>query len=309
MSDSEICLDSAVLEESYSTPVRRSRPSTSQTMSPSPERATRARFPFAEAWMKFCKLKARQWDDQAATKMLDWMAPYRRQPFYPQLESVEKALCNRAYQITSYWEEKLIPNLTVSSQVPTLTLLDLGYSEVQCTTTQIQNVIDFYTDFWNQTQGVLEELGLSATTPAAKRPRLDHISTSSTIARFTEANAGANSSPDLALFNKLSTVYAQNNLVSGTSSVSSNITLKKGNTFIASYLETEERPFQICLRCYRTEDVKGLNSLEKYKKAYVSISAHVNGHSQLHQIVDQMAQVCYKEMENQGARQTTYVRS
>ncbi|KAJ9581240.1 hypothetical protein L9F63_023587, partial [Diploptera punctata] len=63
-------------------------------------------------------------------------------------------------------------------------------------------------------------------------------------------NAGASSSPDLALFNQL---------------------IKKGNTCIASYLETEERPFQICLRCYKTEDVKGLNNLEKYKKAYVLV--------------------------------------
>lgn len=309
----EVCLDNVMLEENYSTPPRRtSIASTSHHLSPSPVRQIEAHYLFAQTWMKFLKSKVQavRWDpDAAASKMMEWMVPYKQQPYYKELNLQERVLCNRAYQITSFWDDGEIPNLIESSQIPSRTLCDLGYSEPPYTTTAQQNVIAFFSDYWNQTLGVLEEFGSSAITPMVKRRRIDPTCTYSTTALFTEDNAGASSSPDLALFNQLSTVYARNNLGSTTSNVNSSITVKKGNTCIASYLETEERPFQICLRCYKTEDVKGLNNLEKYKKAYVSLTAHVNEHSELHQLVNQMTKVGYRELENQGAKQVTCTRT
>ena len=99
------------------------------------------------------------------------------------------------------------------------------------------------------------------------------------------------------------------NLDQMTTSVSSSICVKKGNTCVASFLETDPRPCQICVRCYKSDEIKGLQPLEKYKKAYVTLTAHVNENSQLHEMVNRMVHMYYKEMENQGTWQTSYTRT
>ena len=138
------------------------------------------------------------------------------------------------------WEEEQIPNLIVSSSIPCLTLSDLDYSEPLSTTQQRENAIGFFNGYWSRTQEVIEDLGLQQTIHSPKRACLNLTSTLSMIVPSTGASAGASSRPESDLFNRLNTVYRQNNSQS-TTSVSSSTCVKKGNTCAASFLETDPR--------------------------------------------------------------------
>lgn len=241
-----------------------------------------------------------------AEAALNWIEEYKTDQHFKTLTTKEKLLVGKAYEIFLHWTEGNLPNLLTCSTVPTLQLCDLGYCEERYSTEELKNVNNFLVSFASRCLILDDDLDLLQITQPRKRARCDPTSTLCTIARSTEDNVDAASSPESRLFNMLSTEHKQSTSASGTMNVSSCISVRKGATCVASFLETPPKPYQVQVRCYRTEDIEGLSQLEKFKKAYISLTVHVNSRSSVHSNIERLTADLLKEHESQGARLTTY---
>jgi hypothetical protein len=79
--------------------------------------------------------------------------------------------------------------------------------------------------------------------------------------------------------------------------VSSYISCRMGQRSHIFSLKPTEKPFQLNVRCYRSEDIRGVPDKDKFQKAYATMTLHLHKNSHLHLMVTGV-----EEMISQGAQ-------
>jgi hypothetical protein len=124
----------------------------------------------------------------------------------------------------------------------------------------------------------------------------EDIFTSSMIVTGTGDHVDAPSSGVNPIFDSLKALSGGINGTSTQPLVSSYISARMGDTSRICSLKTEEKPFQIVIRCWRSEDVNRVNEREKYLHTYATANLQLDADSPVHSLIHQTFTVAVREV-------------
>jgi hypothetical protein len=127
-------------------------------------------------------------------------------------------------------------------------------------------------------------------------------STFYTIAIDTGVPAASPSSNQNPLFDFLKGRFGNTSGRGTPSCVSSYISTRMGERSHICSLKTDEKPYQISLSCWRTEDLRGVPEWEKYLHSYASITLHTDEESEVHGLIHRLVEAAVQEVMAKGGQ-------
>jgi hypothetical protein len=174
-------------------------------------------------------------------------------------------------------------------------------SEVSSLSTILSNFIKFWNDYRSPaaTEEALDSNWLEST-GRTKSAHADIYTCTTTATPITGHAVVPFCKESRSLFSTLREVSQLPPSQSGISHVSSYISAREGGNQRTYSLTTEEQPFLLKMRCYKTQDLEGVPERDQWKKAYADITMHFSATSQVHQRLEQLFGTAASEVLEAG---------
>jgi hypothetical protein len=173
--------------------------------------------------------------------------------------------------------------------------------EVSSLSVILNNFIKFWKDYHSQvaTEEV-QDSNYSESTGRTKNVHADIFTYTTTATPITARAVVPFCKESRSLFSTLREVSQLPPSQSGISHVSSYISAREGGNQRTYSLTTEEQPFLLKMRCYKTQDLEGVPERDQWKKAYADITMHFSATSQVHQRLEQLFGTAASEVLEAG---------